>query len=175
VHQFFSRSVKLLSGPCNDEDGAISEFMSISVYMELRARLPTIANCMEWSHSEARSASQKLRVNFYVTRSFIVSWDSSVSIVSATGWTTGRSRFDSRQRIKDFSCSLCVQSGCGAHPASCTMGTGGPFPGDKARPGRDADHSPPSSAEVMNEYELYLLSPKAPSWRVVGQLYFYFS
>jgi hypothetical protein len=29
--------------------------------------------------------------------------------------------------------------------------TGGPFPGDKVRPGRDADHSPPSSAEVVNE------------------------
>jgi hypothetical protein len=32
---------------------------------------------------------------------------------------------------------------------------------DKARPGRDADHSSPSSAEVMKEYELYLLSPKS--------------
>jgi len=31
------------------------------------------------------------------------------------------------------------------------MGTGGPFPGGKARPGRDVDHSPPSSAEVKNE------------------------
>jgi hypothetical protein len=31
------------------------------------------------------------------------------------------------------------------------MGTGGPFPGGKARPGRDADHSPPSCAEVVNE------------------------
>jgi hypothetical protein len=31
------------------------------------------------------------------------------------------------------------------------MGTGGPFPRGKARPGRDADHSPPSSAEVVNE------------------------
>jgi hypothetical protein len=31
------------------------------------------------------------------------------------------------------------------------MGTGDPFPGVKARPGRDADHSPPSSAEVENE------------------------
>jgi hypothetical protein len=39
------------------------------------------------------------------------------------------------------------------------MGTGGPFSGAKARPGRDADHSPPSSAEVVNEYVLYLLSP----------------
>jgi hypothetical protein len=37
----------------------------------------------------------------------------------------------------------------GAHPASCTMGTGGSFPPvGKAGPGRDADHSPPSSAEV---------------------------
>jgi hypothetical protein len=30
---------------------------------------------------------------------------------------------------KDFSSILCVQTGSGAHPASCTMGTGGPFPG----------------------------------------------
>jgi hypothetical protein len=53
--------------------------------------------------------------------------------------------------VKDFSSSLCVQTDSGAHPASCTMGTGGPFPGVKARQGRDADHSPPSSAEVVNE------------------------
>jgi hypothetical protein len=39
-----------------------------------------------------------------------------------------------------------VQTGPGAHPACCTMGTGC-FPGVK-RPGRDADSSPPSSAEV---------------------------
>jgi hypothetical protein len=52
---------------------------------------------------------------------------------------------------KDFSSSLFVQTGSGAHPASCTMGIGGPFSGGKARPGRDADHSPPSSAEVVNE------------------------
>jgi hypothetical protein len=50
---------------------------------------------------------------------------------------------------KDFS-SICVQTGSKAHPASCTMGTGGPFPGGKARPERDADHSPPSSADVKN-------------------------
>jgi hypothetical protein len=37
-------------------------------------------------------------------------------------------------------------------------GEGGPFPGGKARPGREADHSPPSSAEVEKEYELCLLS-----------------
>jgi hypothetical protein len=44
---------------------------------------------------------------------------------------------------KGFSSSLCVQTGSGAHPVYCAMGTGGPFSGGKARPGRDADHSPP--------------------------------
>jgi hypothetical protein len=52
---------------------------------------------------------------------------------------------------KDFSSILCVQTGSGAHPASSPMGTRGPFPGSKAWPGRDADHSPPSSAEVVKE------------------------
>jgi hypothetical protein len=38
-------------------------------------------------------------------------------------------------------------------------------------PERDADHSPPSSAEVENEYELYLLSTQAPLYRIVEQLF----
>jgi hypothetical protein len=59
--------------------------------------------------------------------------------------------FDPRQRQEDFSYNLRVQIGFGAHPASCPMGTGGPFPRGKAWPGREADHSPPSSAEVVNE------------------------
>jgi hypothetical protein len=55
------------------------------------------------------------------------------------------------------------------------MGTGGPFPGGKAWPGRDADHSPPSSAKVVNEKELYLLSAQEPPWLVAGLLYFTFT
>jgi hypothetical protein len=51
---------------------------------------------------------------------------------------------------KDFSSSLCVQSGSGP-PSLLHNGYRGPFPEAKARPGRDADHSPPSSAEVENE------------------------
>jgi hypothetical protein len=74
---------------------------------------------------------------------------------------------------EDSSSSPCVQTGSGAHPASYPMGTGGSFPGGKARSGRDADHSPPSSAEVKNEQELYLLSPHVPPWHVAGQLYFF--
>jgi hypothetical protein len=36
---------------------------------------------------------------------------------------------------KDFSSNLCVQTGSGAHPDSCTMGTGCPFPGGKSAAG----------------------------------------
>jgi hypothetical protein len=54
--------------------------------------------------------------------------------------------------------SSLVQTGPEAHPASYTEGTGS-FPGGKMRPGRDADPSPPSSAEVKNTVELYLYSP----------------
>jgi hypothetical protein len=53
--------------------------------------------------------------------------------------------------VKDFSSTFCAQTSSEAHPASYPVGTRGPFPGDKARPERDADHSPPSSAEVKNE------------------------
>jgi hypothetical protein len=52
---------------------------------------------------------------------------------------------------EDFSSSPCVQTGSWALPASYPVGTGGSFPGGKARPGRDSDHSPSSSAEVKNE------------------------
>jgi hypothetical protein len=31
--------------------------------------------------------------------------------------------------------------------------------------GREADHSPPSSADVKEWVELYIHSPNAPSWR----------
>jgi hypothetical protein len=51
----------------------------------------------------------------------------------------------------DFSSSPCVQTGSGAHLASYPMDTRGSFPGGKVRPGRDADNSPPSSAEAKNE------------------------
>jgi hypothetical protein len=52
---------------------------------------------------------------------------------------------------KDFSSNLCVQTGSGAHPAPVQWVPEVLFPGVKARPGRDADHSPPSRAEVYND------------------------
>jgi hypothetical protein len=80
-----------------------------------------------------------------------VSRGSSVSIVSGYGLDDRAIEVRSPEEAKDFYSNLCVLTGYGAHPASCPAGTGGPFPGCKARPGRDTDHSPPSSAEVVNE------------------------
>jgi len=36
------------------------------------------------------------------------------------------------------------------------------------RPGREADPSTPSSAEVKNRVQLYLYSPEGPSWPMKG-------
>jgi hypothetical protein len=52
---------------------------------------------------------------------------------------------------KNFYFNLCVQTGSGAHPASCTMGTGGTFPGGKSAAGAWRWPLTPSSAEIENE------------------------
>ena len=57
-----------------------------------------------------------------------------------------------------------VQTGPGAHPASCTTGTGS-FPGVK-RPGRGLDHPPQSSAEVEGRVEVL---PLWDLWPVIGR------
>jgi hypothetical protein len=75
----------------------------------------------------------------------------SVSIMTGHGLDDRAIEVWSPAGAKDISCNLCVQNGSGTHPASCTMATGGPFPGAKVRPGRDADHSPLSSAEIESE------------------------
>jgi len=54
-----------------------------------------------------------------------------------------------------------VQTGPGAHPAFCTMGTGS-FPEVK-RPGRGVEHPSPFSAEVKERVKLYFYSPSGLS------------
>jgi hypothetical protein len=111
------------------------------------------------------------KMNFNTLAELGGSRGSSVSIVSDYGLDDGAIEVRSPAEAKDSSSSLCVQTGSGAHPASCPMGTEGPFPGGKARPGRDADHSRPSSAKVVNTS--YISSPpQAPPWRVARVFYF---
>jgi hypothetical protein len=65
-----------------------------------------------------------------------------------------------------------VQTGPEAHPASCTKGTGS-FSGVK-RPGRGADHSPPSSAEVKKEWSYTSTHPRGLFRPLTGQLYLFY-
>jgi hypothetical protein len=74
----------------------------------------------------------------------------------ATGWTTEGSEFGSLY-CKEFSLLHVVDTGSGVHPTSYPIDTGGSFPGDKA-PGREADHSPPTSADVKKVW-IYTSTP----------------
>jgi hypothetical protein len=62
-----------------------------------------------------------------------------------------------------------VQTGPGDHPASCAMGTGS-VPGVK-RPGRGADHPPPSSAEVTKGQSYTSIHPLGQFRPITGLLY----
>jgi hypothetical protein len=53
---------------------------------------------------------------------------------------------ETREVYREMSLFFCIRLA-----AVKQWGTGGPFPGAKARPGRNADHSPPYSFEVKDE------------------------
>jgi hypothetical protein len=84
----------------------------------------------------------------------------------ATGWTIGVLGFDSRRGLGIFSSP--PRPGRPWDPPSLLsngyLGGGGLSLGVK-RPGREADHSPPSSAQVKEWVKLYLYFPNTPSWR----------
>ena len=90
--------------------------------------------------------------------------DGSVGI--ATHYGLDGPRIESRWGAR-FSAPL--QTGPGAHPASCTIGTGS-FSGVK-RSGRGADHPPPSKCQGHERVELYLYSPSGPSWPVIRRTF----
>jgi hypothetical protein len=83
--------------------------------------------------------------------------DSVVGI--ATGYGLDDGGIGVRVPAQEFSLLNVVQTGFGTHPASYPMGT----PGVK-RPGRVADHSPPTSAEVKEFGSIHPLL-HTPSWR----------
>jgi hypothetical protein len=110
-----------------------------------------VAGCCECGDEPSGScATELVSYNSHVNNDGSLPGNS-VSIVSGYGLDDRAIEIRSPAGAKDFSCNLCVQTGSGAHPASCPMGTGAPFPGGKAQPKCDVDHSPPSSAEVKNE------------------------
>jgi hypothetical protein len=95
--------------------GAIKAWYSVVTASHLKTGVqqPT-----EWSYIKVYLVHVRSRV-------------SSGSIVSDYGLDDRAIEVRSSSGAKDFSSNLCVQTGSEAHPASCTMGTGGPFPGVK--------------------------------------------
>jgi hypothetical protein len=75
--------------------------------------------------------------------------DSSVGTALGYGLDDRGSKVRFPAGAGNFSLHHRVQNDSGAHPASSPMGTGGLSLGAK-RPGREADHSPSSSAEVKD-------------------------
>jgi hypothetical protein len=71
---------------------------------------------------------------------------------------------------KDFSSNLCVQTSSEAHPASCAMGTGGPFPGAKSGRGVTLTTHPLLMARPRMSRS-YASSPQAPPWSIAALLY----
>jgi hypothetical protein len=88
--------------------------------------------------------------HFKLFRSTSCEPGSSVIIVYGYGLDDRAIEVRSPAEANDFSSILCVQTDSADNPAPYTMSTGCPFPEGKARPGRDADHSLPSSTEVEN-------------------------
>jgi hypothetical protein len=86
-----------------------------------------------------------------------VSRGSSVGIVTGYGLDCRRLEVQVPTGAGDFSLLHRVQTGSGAHPASYPTGTEGSFRGVR-RTGREADQSPPSSAEVKNAWR-YTFTP----------------
>jgi len=64
-----------------------------------------------------------------------------------------------------------IQTGPGAHPASCAMGTRS-FPGIK-RPGRGVDRPPPSSTVVKERVKLCTSTPPSGPWWPVARSVFH--
>jgi hypothetical protein len=104
---------------------------------------------------------------------YIWSRGSSVSIVSDYRLNDRAIEVRSPADAKDISFNLCVQTGSGAHPASCTMGTGGPFLGVKRGRGVTLTTHPHLVPRSRMSRSYTSSRPQAPPWRVAGLLYLY--
>jgi hypothetical protein len=82
----------------------------------------------------------------------------------ATGWTILVIGFDSRGRAGIFLFTTASTTVLSPNQLPIQWIAGALSLGVK-RPGREADHSLPSSAEVKELVEIYVHSPNTPSWR----------
>jgi hypothetical protein len=104
------------------------------------------------------SCATKCVQSKYCVRNVIRLLFSSVNTALGYGLDDRGSRVRFPAGAVNFSLHHRVQKGSGVHPASYPMGTGTLSLGVK-RPGSEADHSPPSSAEVKTAWSYTSTSP----------------
>jgi hypothetical protein len=121
--------------------GYVFQFKTIIVNLKVNLKL--------WLNHGRHLNSRDSRLGIYSSYSFLTSaldvgeWpalcpgERTPGTHCTGGWVGPRAGLDTEDR-KNI-------------PASCPVGNRGPFPGGKARSGRDTDQSSPSSAEVMND------------------------
>jgi hypothetical protein len=110
------------------------------------------------------------RIVFLNIMNYSVIWicrksrDSSVGIALGYGLDDRGLGFDSRRGLGIFLFTTVSTTALGPTQPPIQWVPGALRSGVK-RPGREADHSPQSSAEVKEWVDLYLHSPNTPSWR----------
>jgi hypothetical protein len=87
-----------------------------------------------------------------------------------TDWTAG---VRSPTQAEEFASTVCVQTGSGAHPASCTGGTGCSFLGVKRGRGVMLTTHPLLVPRLRKGRSYTSCHPNAPLWSVTGPLYLY--
>jgi hypothetical protein len=115
----------------------------------MRGAIPPLPNTSSW-----RGVELKHRDNFIFT------------LLLFTDWMSGVLGFDSRRGLINFLFTTASRPALGLTQLPIEWVPGVLSLGVK-RPGREADHSPPSSAEAKEWVELYLHSTDTSSWRGV--------
>jgi hypothetical protein len=103
-----------------------------------------------------RNQRNMLTCSTFSTMHFFQRW--------ATGWTIGILGFDPRRGLGIFLFTTASRTALGPTQTPIQWVPGG-LSLEVKRPGREANHSRPSSAEVEERVELYLHSPNTSPWR----------
>jgi hypothetical protein len=96
-------------------------------------------------------AKRKILTNYFKSTSVILNYVAQSVQRWATGWTIGVLGFDSRRGLGIFLFTTASRTALGPTQPPIEWVPGALSLGVK-RPGREADHSPPSSAEVKNSW-----------------------
>jgi hypothetical protein len=113
----------------------------------------------------------KSKVHYHVHKSLYRDKSSPHPQLVFKRWTVETPRVRLPVSAGDFPLLRNVQTTSGAHPVDTE-----PLSLGVKRPGREGDHSPPSTAEVKKEWSYTSTPPSIPSWRGQGKalLCFYF-